>query len=200
MRIAVLLGLLMFAVPGGLAALLLRTDAESVAAPPPRTATPTPVPGWNDADRESLAALRQVTIDQARQVVRELKACETRAARRRHVKRAVHYNRCARPALARADGIGTANGRMLAGLVNTTAPTDACRSRIEHLSGAAGNLGGTANGLLRGGFTVPWRELLAASRSVRGLAGEAHRLAREPGWSKVCRARPPAPAPAAPVA
>jgi hypothetical protein len=81
---------------------------------------------------------------------------------------------------------------MLSGLVGSTEATRACRGRVLALSGANGTLAYAANSTLRGGLNAPWKELLDASRAIRGLAAETLRLARQPGWRATCRPRPPA--------
>lgn len=202
MRFAWLLGLLVAVPVLGLFG-LLRPEPETPPAWPTARQPPaavTPVPGWNHADRESLTKLREVTIEQTRRVVDDLTACEARAGRRADTARNRDYRRCATRVLAWANGIGSANGRMLSNLAASTVPSNGCRERMLHLSGTNGNLAFTASTTLRGGLDAPWDELLAASGAIRAFAVEASRLARAPGWRRACKPKPPAPAPAVPVA
>jgi len=202
-RVAWLLGLLVAVPVLGLVALLRPGPAPprswSTARQPPIAAT-APEAGWNRADRESLGKLREVTIEQTRRVVGDLELCETQATRLDDTARNRAYRRCATPALAWADGIGTANGRMLSNLAASTAPPGACRERMLRLSGTTANLAFSASTTLRGGLDAPWVELLAASRTIRAFATEASQLARASGWGRTCKAKPPAREPAVPVA
>jgi hypothetical protein len=61
---------------------------------------------------------------------------------------------------------------------------------VLELSGVAGTLAFTSSSTLRGGLDAPWKELHDASRSIRGLARETLRLARQPGWASTCRPHP----------
>ena len=203
MRVVWLLGLLFAVLVLGLfASLRPGSEPPRSAARQPAVTAAKPVAGWNRADRESLSKLREATIDQTRRVVEELELCERQAARQAVVTaRNRDYRRCATPALAWADGIGSANGRMLSNLAASTAPPGACRERMLRLSGTTANLAFSASTTLRGGLDAPWAELLAASRTIRAFAVEASQLARAPGWARTCRARPPArERPAVPVA
>jgi hypothetical protein len=198
-----LLGLVSLALPGLLGALLLRTEpvapawpespdggAWTVAQPPPR---------WDVPARESLAMLRRITVTEARQSVADLAACEARAARAAVSSRTRAFRRCATAPLARVDGFGTANARMLANLAGTAGPSDECRGRVMSLSGMTSALGFSARTTLRG-WDATWGELLAASKEIRATARAAARLARAPGWRATCRPLPPAPPPAPPTA
>jgi len=199
-RVAVLSGLLVFAVP--LTALGLAARPEAEPAPPWPQAAERPVPRtaparWGAADRDSLAKLREVTLAQTDRVLGELVACEARAGRRTEEARNRAYRRCATPALAWTNGFAAANSRMLSQLAGTAGPTETCRRRVLQLSGTSNSLAFTANTTLRGGLDLPWAELRAASREIRALARETRSLARRPGWKRTCRPRPPARAPAA---
>jgi hypothetical protein len=193
LRVAVLLGLLVFAVPLAALGLLARPEPEPPVPWPrvgERPVAVAPDPRWSAADRESLAKLREVTLAQTARVLGELAGCEARAGRRATPSRA--YRRCATSALAWTDGFASANGRMLAQLATTAGATKACRGRMLQLSGTSSNLAHVAQTTLRAGLDVPWPELLATSRTIRALAREARALARAPGWGRTCRPRPPA--------
>jgi hypothetical protein len=190
-----LLGLLLFAVPTTALGLLVRPAPEPPVPWPKAAERPVeqaPEPRWNAGDRDSLAKLREVTLAQTGRVLGELAACEARAARRAGDSRNRSYRRCATPALAWTNGFASANGRMLSQLAGTAGPTSACRGRVLQLSGASSTLAHIASTTLRGGLDVPWPELRAASRAIRGMAREARMLARAPGWGRTCRPRPPA--------
>ena len=189
-----LLGVLLFSSP----ALLIHG--------PPRTGWPRspdepPLPRpvvhdrWSRSSLESLALLRRITAREARHAQVALAACETRAGARHGDHRLTSYRRCAIGALQRAQAYASANSRMLQMLVAEATPTRACRNRVLALSGSAGLLAQTARTIAGGSFGVPWAQVLAASRSVRGLARDAQRQARGGGWSSTCRPRPPVPGP-----
>ena len=185
---AALLGIVLFATAGLPAAMLL-----AAAEPEPRTwatsprDTVAPEPRWDGPATESLAMLRRVSVTEARRARAALAACETRAGRAAGTRRNARYRACATAPLARTDGFAHANSRMLRVLAGTA--SEACRRRVQALSGAAGALSDSARATLRGGLDAPWAELAAMSRSIRTLAGEVERLARGRGWAVTCRAR-----------
>jgi hypothetical protein len=201
---AVLLGLLLLAVPGLLGVALVRPSepgapawlespdggAWTVEEPPAR---------WDAPARESLAMLRRVTVTEARRSLSQLAACESATGRVAEAERRRHFRKCATQPLARVDGFGTANGRMLSNLAGTAGPSEKCRGRLMSLSGTTAALGASARATLRG-WEATWEELLVASRGIRAAAREAMRLARAPGWGSTCRPLPPAPKPAPPTA
>jgi hypothetical protein len=186
------------ALPGLLAFLpsSAQVDRWPVSPPEGPIAVPPAPARWDEPARASLRLLRHVTATESRRAAVELRDCETRAAHGSSAHRNLRFRRCAVRPLARMDGFATANTRMLASLASTAGPTRACRGRVLGLSGMTSSLGGAARSTLRGGFDVPWPELLATSRTIRAVAREARRLAREPGWDSTCKPRPPAhPAP-----
>jgi hypothetical protein len=151
---------------------------------------------WNRGSSASLALLRRVTAREAHHALLTLSDCERHAHAR--VRR---YRRCATTALDRAQAYASANSRMLSGLVESAVPTSACRRRVMALSGSTGQLAQIARSTRLSGLEAPWTEVLAASRSVRGLARDALQQARWSDWAATCRPRPPAPAvPDGPVA
>ena len=198
MRVAVLLGLLVFAVPLAALGLRLRPSPSRRRRWPTaaeRPAEPAAAARWGAADRESLAKLREVTLDQTDRVLGELAACETRAG--------AAHGRGAQPRLPplRDAGAGV-DERLRARPTAACCPTSpAPRGPTEALprAGAAalGHVEPTSrsrrNTTLRGGLDLPWAELRAASRAIRAMARETRSLARKPGWAKTCRPRPPAP-------
>jgi hypothetical protein len=193
-----LFGLLLLALPGLLALNWPSPAVDRWPVSPPEgpIATVAPPARWDRPARESLSLLRRVTVTEARRASMELAACETRAAHGSAAHRNLRFRRCAVRPLARMDGFATANSRMLASLANSAGPTKACRGQVLGLSGTTSSLAFAARSTLRGGFDVPWPELLATSRTIRALAGEAGRLARRPAWKSSCKPRPPArPAP-----
>jgi hypothetical protein len=200
---AVFLGMVMMALPGLAAALLVRADEPAAPTWPqsPRERPPAAAPEarWDVPARESLSLLRRVTAKEARESVAALAACESRAVRATGKGRNKDFRRCATTPLSRTGGFASANSRMLSSLAGSAGPTRACRGRVLALSGANGSLASTAQAALRG-LDMPWVEVLAASRAIRALSDEALRLARAPGWHDACPLRPPAPPPPEPVA
>jgi hypothetical protein len=201
MRRALLLGVLAMAVPAAPLGFAVqapppapRTWAKTAPAPP----KPEPPGRWDGPARDSLALLRRTTAAEARRSVAALAACEAHARHAAHRNR--DYRRCATAPLARTNAFATANGLMLSNLAGSTNPARECRGRVLALSGANSTLALTTNSTLRGGLDAPWDELLEVSRSIRGLAAETLRLAREPGWASTCKPRPAREAPAAEVA
>jgi hypothetical protein len=197
-----LLGLVLLAAPGLLVLRPSSPPVERWPVSPPEgpIAVVAPPARWDVPARESLSLLRRVTVTETRRASVELAACEVLAARGPGAHRNLRFRRCAVRPLAHMDGFATANRRMLSSLADSARPTKACRGRVLGLSGTTSSLAGAARSTLRGGFDVPWPELLSTSRTVRALAREARQLAREPGWDSTCKPRPrarPAPPPVA---
>jgi hypothetical protein len=193
-RLPQLAGLIAIAVLGTLPALLLhRGTAPRGWSRSPREAPlqPASAPArWDSSASASLTLLRHVTAHEARQAVSALSSCEHSAAGR--VER---YRSCALAPLNRAQAFASSNSRMLAALVNNSPPTKACRGRVLALSGSAGLLAQSSQATRLSGLLGPWEEVLAASRSIRGLAREAIQQARGSDWATTCRPRPAAPKP-----
>ena len=133
-----------------------------------------------------------MTAAEARRSVAALATCEAHAGHIAAERRNRDYRRCATSPLARTHAFATANSRMLSSLVGSANPVRECRGRVLALTGVASTLASTSNSTLRGGLDAPWDELLAASRSIRGLAAESLRLAEQPGWASTCKPQPPA--------
>ena len=201
---AALLGMVMLAAGGLLATALLRASE-----PAPRAWPESPDGGawtveepparWDVPARESLAMLRRVTVTEARRSLADLAACESQTARVAAAARKKRFRACATRPLARVDGFGTANGRMLSNLASTAGPSQQCRGRLLSLSGLTSALGFSARATLRG-WEATGDELIASSRAIRAAAREAMKLARAPGWGATCRPLPPAPKPGPPTA
>jgi hypothetical protein len=203
-RLAMLLGVLALAVPAVPLGFVLRERPASprawVKSPPePPAVVPEPPAHWDRPARESLAALRRVTANEAKRSVAALAVCESHAGQISLKHRNREYRKCATAPLARTHAFASANSHMLSNLAGSSHPAHDCRGRVLALSGMNNTLAFTTNSTLRGGFDAPWEELLAASRSIRGLAAETLRMAREPGWTSTCKPRPGALPPAAPV-
>jgi hypothetical protein len=196
-----LLGVLALVVPTAPLGLVLRSDPKPRAWAKTPNGPPRPAPDkpahWDIPARESLALLRRVTANEARRSLAALAACEAHAGRRSAARRNRDYRRCATPPLARTHAFANANSRMLSNLADSTNPVRTCRGRVLRLSGVASTLAFTSSSTLRGGLDAPWDELLEASRSIRGLAAETLRLARQPGWATTCKAQPAKVPPAA---
>jgi hypothetical protein len=195
-RLALLGGLLALAVP--VAPLGLVVGHPAAPAPyvwaqtppnPPRAAPEKPG-HWDVPARESLALLRRTTAAEAKRSLASLASCEAHAGHIAAARRNRDYRRCATAPLARTHAFASANSRMLSNLAGSTNPVRACRGRVLELSGVAGTLAFTSSSTLRGGLDAPWKELHDASRSIRGLARETLRLARQPGWASTCRPQP----------
>jgi hypothetical protein len=195
-RRALLLGMLASVIPAAPLGLALGHPAAPAAPawattpPDPPHAPPEKPAHWDIPARESLALLRRTTAAEAKRSVAALAACEAHAGRFHATRRNRAYRRCATAPLARTHAFASANSRMLSNLAGATNPVRACRSRVLALSGMTGTLAFTTNSTLRGGLDAPWGELLDASRSIRGLAAETLRLARQPGWASTCRPQP----------
>jgi hypothetical protein len=202
-RLALLLGVLALAGPAVLLGLALREKPaphEWVKSPPePPAAKAAPPAHWDQPARESLAVLRRITANEARRSLASLAVCESHAGHITAKRRNRDYRKCATAPLARTHAFASANSHLLSTLAGSTNPARTCRGRVLALSGMANTLAFTTNSTLRGGFGAPWEELLDASRSIRGLAAETLRMAREPGWAATCKPRPPAKAPEAAV-
>jgi hypothetical protein len=195
-RLALLVGLLAVAAPAAPLGLLVdgpsqhpRAWSSTPSVPkPPAPETPA---HWDVPARESLALLRRTTAAEARRSVAALASCESHARHSTAKHRIGDYRRCATAPLARTNAFAVANSRMLSNLAGSANPVRECRGRVLALSGATGTLAFTTNSTLRGGFDAPWDELLDASRSIRGLAAETLRLAKQPGWASTCKPQPP---------
>jgi hypothetical protein len=195
-RLALLLGVLASAVP--LAPLGLVLGDSPGAAPHAWARTPSAPPHpapekpghWDQPARESLALLRRTTAAEAKRSLAALASCEAHAGHIAAERRNRDYRRCATAPLARTHAFATANSRMLSNLAGSANPVRECRGRVLELSGVAGTLAFTTNSTLRGGLDAPWKELHAASRSIRGLARETLRLANQPGWASTCKPQP----------
>jgi hypothetical protein len=202
-RLALLLGVLALAVPAMLLGLALDSDPAPhawVKSPhEPPVAAPTPAPHWDQPARESLALLRRTTVTEAKRSLASLVLCESHAGHISGGHRNREYRRCATAPLARTHAFASANSHLLSNLAGATNPARKCRGRVLALSGMASTLAFTTNSTLRGGLDAPWAEVLNASRSIRGLAAETLRMAREPGWASTCRPRPGTLSPAEPV-
>src|SRR3954470_19181746 len=193
-RRALLLGVLALVVPAAPLGLGLRQDPEPrvwVKSPPPLP-VPEPPARWDGPARESLSFLRQTTAAEARRTLASLESCEAHAGHIAATRRKRAYRRCATAPLARTHAFASANSRILSNLAGSAHPARECRGRVLALSGVANTLAFTTNSTLRGGLDAPWDELLDASRSIRGLAAESLRLAKQPGWASTCRPQPPA--------
>jgi hypothetical protein len=203
-QLVLLLGVLALAVPAVALGFLLRRPPEPPRAwaksPPEKPlAAAKPPAHWDQPARESLALLRRTTAAEAKRSVAALASCESHAGHSSAKRRNHEYRRCATPPLARVHAFASANSHMLSNLANAAQPVRECRGRLLALSGMASTLAFTTNSTLRGGLDAPWGELLAASRSIRGLAAETLRLARQRGWNSTCKPQPGARPPAAPV-
>jgi hypothetical protein len=201
---ALLLGVLVLVVPAAPLGLVIGHPAAPTprawarTAPGPPRAAP---PGhWDGPARASLALLRRTTAAEARRSVVALASCESHARHAAAEHRNGDYRRCATAPLARTNAFATANSRMLSNLAGSANPERRCRGRVLALSGATSTLAMTTNSTLRAGLNAPWDELLEASRSIRALAAETGRLARQSGWGSTCRPQPPAKAAAGEVA
>jgi hypothetical protein len=191
---AVLLGMVMIAIPGLPVAMLVEAPAPVPKAWPesPEDELPSPPPRWDAPEIASLEMLRRVSANESRRSDAALAACEERAGRATGTRRNARFRACATAPLARTDGFAGANSRMLSALAGNSGPTETCLGRVLALSGTAGSLSMSARMTLRGGLDLPWDELVEMSRGIRALAGEVRRLARAPHWSVSCRVRPPA--------
>jgi len=198
-RLALLLGVFALAVPLAPLGLVLglgsepapRAWARTPSAPP--HAAPEKPAHWDKPARESLALLRRTTVAEAKRSLASLASCEAHAGHIAAARRNRDYRRCATAPLARTHAFATANSRMLSNLAGSANPVRECRGRVLELSGIAGTLASTSNSTLRGGLDAPWAELHDASRSIRGLAREALRLAKQPGWAATCKPQPAKP-------
>ena len=136
-------------------------------------------------------------MTEAARSVAALAACEAHAGHVAAARRNRDYRRCATRAAGADDAFATANSRMLSNLAGA-ATRAACRGRVLELSGIAGTLGvHDATRRCAAGSTRRGTELLAASRSIRGLARETLRLARAAGLGPTCKPQPARPAPPA---
>jgi len=195
-RLALLLGMLVLAAPAVLAgsvALRQGPAAQRVwlrSPPEPPVAAVEPQANWDQPARESLALLRRTTVSEAKRSLGALASCESHAGHRTPERRNLDYRRCATAPLARTHAFASANSHMLSNLADATHPVRECRGRVLALSGMANMLAFTTNSALRNALSAPWEEVLEASRSIRGIAAETLRMAREPGWGSTCKAQP----------
>ncbi len=188
-------GLLGVATAGVMPALALLPDRPAARAwshspPEPPLVHPAAPARWNHGSSASLGLLRRVTAREATRSQSALAACERRAGHR-----VSRYRRCAVTALERTSAFAAANSKMLSLLVSDALATHACRGRVLALSGSTGLLAQIARTTRMSGLDAPWPDVLAASRSIRGLAHETVRLAHWSRWATTCRARPAAPPP-----
>ena len=198
---AAVLGMVMMAAPAVPVTLLLQEEPPAPSPKTPADITVLVAPArWDEPARVSLTMLVRASVTEARRSSAALAVCEERAGRAVAKRRNARYRACATATLARTDGFASSNSRMLAVLAGNGGPTQACRGRLLKLSGMTVGLSLTARTTLRGGLDAPWGDLVAASREIRALADEVLKLARAPGWSTTCRARPPAPPPPEPTA
>jgi len=193
-RHPLLAGLIAIAVLGAAPALLLhRGTASRGWARSPREAPlqKAEAPArWDSSASASLTLLRRVTAREARQASTALSGCEHSAAGR-----VDRYRSCAMAPLNRAQAFAASNSRMLAALVNNSPPTQACRGRVLELSGSTSLLAQISQATRLSGLVGRWQDVLAASRSIRGLARDAVQQARRSDWATTCRPRPAAPKP-----
>jgi hypothetical protein len=203
-RHTLLLGVLALVVPAAPLSLALRHEPQprvGVKSPPPLPQPEQPA-RWDGPARESLSFLRQTAAAEAKRTVASLASCEAHAGHFTATRRNHDYRHCATEPLARTHAFASANSRILSNLAGSANPARKCRGRVLALSGVANTLAFATNSTLRGGLDAPWEELLDASRSIRALAAETLRLARQPGWASTCRPQPAkaSPPPAADVA
>jgi hypothetical protein len=153
-----------------------------------------PLPRWDAAAQASLALLRRVTVQEARRAIGALARCEGRAAGAAAAQRNRRYRHCALRGMARTGGFARANTQQLETLADTARPGRRCLTLLRELAGGTGALNAQVGTLMRSWTATPWRELLASSRSVRGMARFTLRLAGARRWRAACRATPAAPA------
>src|SRR4051812_24137681 len=169
---AALLGMVMLAAPGLLAALLVRAGDEPRLwghSPPEPPGLAIKAPRWAEPERASLGSLRHLVRLEARRSGAALAACEARVRHAPAAHRNLRFRRCATAPLARTDGFARSNSRMLSQLAGTTAPTRACRGRVMTLSGATSSLAFSARQTLLT-LDAPIAQVLAASRLIRAQA------------------------------
>jgi hypothetical protein len=186
--LAVLAGVLSAGVPA-LAVLILALGSRPPVSRPRTVIGPVaPRPGrWDAPSRASLSLLRRVTADEARRAQASLARCEDRARSAAPSARNARYRHCALRGLARAGASAFANSRMLGNLADSTRPRGLCRTLVRELAGGTGALGAQVRMLMRNWAATPWRELLASSRAIRGMARSAGRMAVGARWRGACR-------------
>ncbi|MDA0173331.1 hypothetical protein OJ998_29780 [Solirubrobacter taibaiensis] len=186
---AMVLGVLLLLMPGVLAVIALRPEREVRAWPAsPTLPAPTPVAYWDTPASESLATLREITVSEAKLAGPALAECEKRSGKLADKERNKAFRACALRSLARVEGFGTMNARLLMSLAGTA--QDDCRERMMHLGGLTSTIGQTARSTLQGAMELEWADVLAGSKAIRSFARDASRLARERGWKSSCRALP----------
>ncbi len=170
--------------------------------PPESPLTPPKVlPRWDRASQASLTLLRRVTAEEARRSERTLTACETSAVHTAPSRRPARYRKCALGSISRTGSFASTNSHMFSSLLDSAQATRACHDGVLALSGTTSTLALTARSAARGSFSAGWGDMLAASRSIRGLAHASLKLARAPALGRDCRPRKPGPPPpAGPVA
>lgn len=188
---ALLAGLLSLGLPALALAALGLAGRQPVRRP--RTmlgALAAPLPRWDAAAQASLELLRSSTAHEARRGIAALARCEGRSIGAKARERNARYRRCALRGMARMGASAFANSRMLGRLADTGAPHRRCRLLLRELAGGTGALGAQVRTLMRNWTATPWRELLASSRSLRGMARFTLRLAAARSWRSACRTHP----------
>jgi hypothetical protein len=187
--LAVLAGVLSVGVPGVAVIVLAAGGREPIRRPRTLLHTATaPAPYWNAAAEASLALLRRVTAKEAQRAMAALARCEGRAAGAAEAQRNRRYRHCVLRDMARMGGFARANTHQLEALVDTGRPRPHCLMLLRELAGGTGTLAGQVHTLMFNWAATPWRELLASSRALRGMALFTLRVARRPGWRRACRA------------
>jgi hypothetical protein len=149
-----------------------------------------PLPRWDAASQASLELLRRVTAQEARRAMGALAHCEARASGAAIRQRNRRYRHCALRGMARMGGFARANSQQLETLLEAGRPRPRCLRLLRELAGGTSLLEQQVRTLMNSWTAIPWRELLASSRSLRGLARFTLRLAGARGWRAACRATP----------
>jgi hypothetical protein len=157
-----------------------------VAAP---VAAATPPARWDRGSSASLSMLRRVTARESKLTDATLAGCEKHAGGE-----VARYRACATPPLNRAQAFASVNSRMMEQLVDDKTPTAACRDRVLSLSGTTTLLAQITRETRMAGLNSGWGDVLAASRSIRGVARSTGKQARKGGWTTTCKPRRAAPA------
>ena len=194
-RLALLAGSIVIATAGVVPAVVLlhhskapaRAWVRSPAAAPVEAATPGA--RWDRGSSASLSMLRRVTARESTLTDATLAGCEKHAGHE-----VARYRACATPPLNRAQAFASVNSRMLEHLIDDKAPTAACRDRVLSLSGTTTLLAQITRETRMSGLNTTWDDVLAASRSIRGVARSTGKQARKSGWTTTCKPRRPAPA------
>jgi hypothetical protein len=193
--LAILAGLLSAGAPALAVLVLARSSRPSVSRPRTAIGPVAPPPGhWDAASRASLSLLRRVTADEARRAQVALARCEDRTRGAAPRERNARYRHCVLRGMARAGASAFANSRMLSNLADSSRPSGRCRRLVRELAGGTGALGAQVRTLMHNWAATPWRELLASSRAIRGMARFAGRMAVGARWRGACRVRAAAPA------